>query len=358
MNPSQTITERPASPSEPSLVRNMLIEIWSTTLGREVTADDNFFEAGGDSLLALVTIEQINQRLGWQTNMGDLLRFQTIAKLSAEKAQPQAANAERALIRMSNPGARTPIVFIHAGGGMVDGYARLVRELGTDRGCYGLQSPLLLEAPGNVPESMEGLAALYADLLQDEFGDDDFHLFGSCGGGAICVELGRIAADRGLNLGKTVVVDGYLELHSTGEAPENELLVDFYDGVLRMSGTTGQFPAVTSQDADVEELMRYAAAAVFGTGMGSDERAEAFCRRVYASFLNAAHALAIYRPEPADVDMLMLLAGDNHTLDEWRSVITGELTVEVLQSEFHGQRLCIEEAPYLAARIIGYLDEE
>lgn len=358
MNPSQTITAQSASPSEPSLVRHMLLDIWSTTLKHEVTADDNFFEAGGDSLLALVTIEQINQRLGWRINMGDLLRFQTIAKLSAEKAQPQVANTECALIRMSNQGARTPIVFVHAGHGMVDGYGRLVRELGTDRGCYGLQSPLLIEGAGNVPESMEGLAALYADLLQDEFGEDEFHLFGSCAGGAICVELGRIAADRGLNLGKTVVVDGYLELHSTGAMPENELLVDFYDGILRMSGTTEQYPAVTPQDADMEQVLRNSAAAMFGTSMGFDERVEAFCRRLYTSYLNAAHALTTYRPEPADVDLLMLLARDNYTLDDWRSVITGELTAEVLQSEFYGQRLCIEEASYLAARTIDYLGEE
>lgn len=56
--------------------------------------------------------------------MGDLMRFQTIAALSEEKAQPQAANNETALIRMSNQGSRTPIVFVHGGHGMVDGYGQ------------------------------------------------------------------------------------------------------------------------------------------------------------------------------------------------------------------------------------------
>ncbi|MFE3071904.1 alpha/beta fold hydrolase [Streptomyces sp. NPDC059247] len=358
MNAAETAVTVSAGPSRPSLVHHMLQDIWSTTLKREVGADDNFFEAGGDSLSALVVVEQINQRLGWRINMGDLLRFQTIAGLAAEKAQPQAANSERALIRMSDGGDGTPLVFVHAGHGMVDGYGRLVRELGTGRPCYGLQSPLLTEGAENVPDSIQGLAEHYADLLQDEFGDDEFHLLGSCAGGAICVELGRIAADRGLGVGRTVVVDGYLEPDSTAPMSEAELLVDFYDGLLRMSGTTDQYPAMTSEDVDLERVLRYSAAAMFGTDLGYDERAEAFCRRLYASFLATAHALSSYRPEPADVDLLMLFAKDNDTLGQWRSVITGELTAEVLRSDFYGQRLCIEEAAYVAARTVDYLGEE
>ncbi|WP_432124431.1 phosphopantetheine-binding protein [Streptomyces sp. C10-9-1] len=358
MNAAETVAAPSAGPVEPSLVQHILLDVWSAMLRHEVTVHDNFFQAGGDSLLALATIENINQRLGWQLNMGDLLRFQTIAELAAEKAQPQAANAEHALIRMSNPGPRTPIVFVHAGLGMVDGYGRMVRELGTDRACYGLQSPLLVKGAENVPDSYQGLAEVYADLLQDEFGEDEFHLFTSCGGGAICLELGRIAADRGLGIGRTVVVDGYLELDSTGETPEDELMVVFHDDILRMSGTTDRFPAITPQEAELEQVLRTTAAAMLGGRAGSDERAVAFCRRLYASFLTNARGLTAYRPEPVDVDLLMLFAKDNDTLGQWRSVVTGELTAEVLRSEFYGQRLCIEEAPYLAARTIDYLGEK
>jgi hypothetical protein len=133
--------------------------------------------------------------------------------------------------------------------------------------------------------------------------------------------------------------------------------VDFYEGLLRMSGTTGQYPAMTPRDADLERALRNSAAAMFGTGLGFDERAEAFCRRLYTSYVSTARALESYRPEPADVDLLLLLAKDNYTLDGWSSVVKGELTAEVLDSEFYGQRLCIEEAPYLVARTLDYLGE-
>ncbi|WP_435059920.1 phosphopantetheine-binding protein [Streptomyces sp. bgisy060] len=357
MNAAQTAVLPSAEPAAPSLVRQILLDIWSSTLRHDVTEHDNFFRSGGDSLTALVTIEQINQRLGWQLNLGDLMRFQTVAELSAERARPQAANTETALIRMSNQGARTPIVFVHAGHGMVDGYGRLVRELGMDRACYGLQSPLLVEGVESVPDDIQGLAGLYADALQDEFGEDEFHLFGSCAGGALCLEINRIAADRGLTIGRTIVVDGYLARDSEGVMSEDELIVDFYEGLLRMSGTTERFPAMSPRDADLPLALRNSAAAMFGAGLGFDERAEGFCRRLHSAFVSTARAWESYRPEPVDVDLLLLLAQDNHTLGDWSSVVRGELTAEVLDSEFYGQRLCIEEAPNLVARTTDYLGE-
>src|SRR5689334_5564975 len=103
------------SPSESqSLVEQILQEIWNTMLNRTDTKpSDSFFEIGGDSLLALVTIEQINQRLGWKLDMSDLLRYPSVRALAANKATPQMANTERALVRMRTGGSRTPIIFIH-----------------------------------------------------------------------------------------------------------------------------------------------------------------------------------------------------------------------------------------------------
>lgn len=205
---------------------------------------------------------------------------------------------------------------------------------------------------------MAGLAELYSDLLQDEFGDDEFHLFGCCGGGAISVELGRIATERGLNLRKTIIVDGYLDLHSTGPMSETELLIDFHNSPWSDLTAAEPAAAMTEQNVDIDAVMRHAAVALFGTSMGLDQRAEAFCRRMWVAFQHAANALTIYRPEPVDVDVLLLLAKDNFTLDDWRTVITGELTAEVLDSDFHGQRLCTNEAAYLVGRTLDYLGKE
>ncbi|MGW7432855.1 thioesterase domain-containing protein [Streptomyces sp. NPDC054861] len=341
-----------------SLVEQALVEIWKTTLDRpSVGLDDDFFTTGGDSLLALVTIEQINQRLGWSLNMGDLLRYRTISALSANKAQLQAANTERSVIRMSNQGSRTPLLFIHPGLGLVDGYARLVRLLGTDRGCYGLQSPHISAV--DVPDDMREIAELYADLIEDEFGEDDFHLVGACAGGVISYEIARIAEERGLGLRKLVIVDGYLDGSGDAGDPEDDAarLVEFRDDVLRVVDPHTAHPPLTPADATREGVYREITTVLFGAEAADAGQATQFAERLHKAFRTTARALETHHPEPLDVDALMLLAKDNETLPHWRSVITGELTTEVMDSDEHGVRLCVTDAAHIAARIDDFVGE-
>lgn len=338
-----------------SLVEQTLVETWKTTLDQpDIGPDDDFFTTGGGgSLLALVTIEQINQRLGWALNMGDLLRFRTIRAISANKALLQAANTERTVIRMSNQGSRTPLLFIHPGFGLVDGYARLVRLLGSDRGCYGLQSPHISGI--DVPDRMEDLALLYADLIEEEFGEDDFHLVGACAGGVIGYEIARIAEERGLGLRKLVIVDGYLD-GSGSHNDEAVRLVEFRDDVLRLVAPHTVHPQLAAADATREGVFGEISAVLLGARAAAEGNTR-FAERLYKAFRTTARALEDYRPAPQDVDALMLLAQDNETHPAWRAAITGELTAEVMNSASYGVRLCVTDAAEIAARIDDFVGE-
>ncbi|MEV4944190.1 phosphopantetheine-binding protein [Streptomyces sp. NPDC053755] len=358
MSARQTAPEESEVAPGQSLVEQALVEIWKTTLDRpSVGPDDDFFATGGDSLLALVTIEQINQRLGWSLNMGDLLRHRTIRALSAHKALLQAANTERSVIRMSNQGSRTPLLFIHPGLGLVDGYARLVRLLGTDRGCFGLQSPHISAV--DVPDDMRAIAEQYADLIEDEFGEDDFHLVGACAGGVIGYEIARIAEERGLGLRKLVIVDGYLDGSADPGDAEDEAarLVEFRDDVLRVVDPHTTHPPLAPADATREGVYREITAVLFGAEAAGAGAATRFAERLHKAFRTTARALETHRPEPLAIDALMLLAKDNETLPHWRSVITGRLTTEVMDSDEHGVRLCVTDAAHIAARIDDFVGE-
>ncbi|MER8045620.1 thioesterase domain-containing protein [Streptomyces sp. NPDC094032] len=353
-----TIEESEVTPGQ-SLVEQSLVEIWKTTLDREtVTLDDDFFATGGDSLLALVTIEQINQRLGWSLNMGDLLRHRTIRKLCAAKALLQTAPTERSVIRMSNQGARTPLVFIHPGMGLVDGYGHVVRLLGSDRACYGIQSPHISDVA--VSDDLRELARQYADLIEDEFGEDDFHLVGACAGGVIGYEIARLAEERGLGLQKLVIVDGYLDGSRTGDeepGTEQARLVEYRYDMLRLIAPHTEHASLDPADAEHEKVYEEVAAVLFGAEAAAAPGATRFAERVYRAFRTNARALETYRPEPLDVDALMLLAKDNETVGQWRSAITGELTTEVMDSDSYGVGLCMTDAVDVAARIDDYVGE-
>lgn len=344
-----------------SLVEQSLVEIWNTMLERtDIATTDNLFESGADSLLALVAIEQINQRLGWTLNMGDLISYPTIRDLTANKALHQAANTERMIVRMSNRGSRTPIVFIHPGLGLVAGYARLVRLLGADRGCYGVQSPRLMQSNGpHLPDSIEAMAALYTDLIEDEFGEDEFHLVGACAGGAIALEIAKLAAERDLGMRTLVLIDSYLWNATADEMTEQAILTSFREDVLRTAVSDDTVPPEGLTDADPAAVFRDVSMSLFGAEVGhADGAGTQFVQRLYDSYRATYTALGNYSPSPgaAPLDALLLLSQDNDTLDGWRGLIKGELTTGAVDDDRFGL-LYITKAAELAEHIGAYLGE-
>jgi aryl carrier-like protein len=68
--------EQPRTPAERTLVA-----IWREVLGREVRMRENFFEAGGDSVLA-IRVAAKARRAGLAVSVGSLFRHQTVVELA------------------------------------------------------------------------------------------------------------------------------------------------------------------------------------------------------------------------------------------------------------------------------------
>ncbi|KNY24966.1 non-ribosomal peptide synthetase [Pseudobacteroides cellulosolvens] len=60
-----------------------IAEIWGEVLGfQELNIHDNFYELGGDSILAAKIVNRINSRIGTEISVADLLISQTVAELA------------------------------------------------------------------------------------------------------------------------------------------------------------------------------------------------------------------------------------------------------------------------------------
>jgi thioesterase domain-containing protein len=304
-----------------------------------------------------VTIAQINPRLGWTLDVSDLLRYSSVRALAANKALPQAASSERVIVRMSSSGSRTPIIFIHPMTGLVFAYSKLVHHLGNDRGCYGIQSPIYMES--SVPDSIEGIAELYADLIVDELGEADFHLVGWSAGGTIALELAKLAPVKGLGLQKLVLVDSFLwnALPHGNDSPlwttEQGVLGEFHDNVLAQVPHAGDDRTMPA-DGDPTAVFQELSAAVFG--VDADRAGDAgiqFVQRLYHVYRANYRAVSAYRPVPVEAAALLLLGAENDTLEAWRTVMRGGLTVDPLGGDHYGL-LREPEAAKIAAQIDAY----
>lgn len=68
-----------------TLVEQQLAQIWGRELGiNKMSVHDNFYDLGGDSIVAIKIANSINQSLGKKVTINDLLQYTTIFELSKE----------------------------------------------------------------------------------------------------------------------------------------------------------------------------------------------------------------------------------------------------------------------------------
>jgi hypothetical protein len=76
-----------------------VIDIWSTVLARPIQRDDNFFEVGGHSLLAVKVFRLLGERVDVPLALTDIFRFPNArllgAHIAALRGEPGPANGLR-----------------------------------------------------------------------------------------------------------------------------------------------------------------------------------------------------------------------------------------------------------------------
>lgn len=116
-----------------------LASIWIELLGlTDVGVHDDFFDLGGDSLLAVEMLTMIHDRLGLDLPLGALAQTRTIADLDAVISGDPSA-VWRSLVPLRVEGDRVPLFVGHGGSGNVGSFPKLAAALSPQQPCYGLQ---------------------------------------------------------------------------------------------------------------------------------------------------------------------------------------------------------------------------
>jgi thioesterase domain-containing protein/aryl carrier-like protein len=335
---------------------------------KHVEYTDNFFEIGGDSLLALVVIEQIKQRLGWEIDLAELLRYPTIEEFNSHLSQPKMASSEKTLIRMSKRGDASPIIFIHPVSGLIFAYSKLVKNLGQERGCYGIQSLAFKNAEGLT--TIQKMAEAYADIIYGEIGEEEFNLCGWSLGGILGYELARIASNKDLNLQKIIMIDSYSSLiHSLPSVPLNEedILKEFYCDLIAQITTeksTAKKVSNALNDSDLSSysggrvtVFRELSKALFGNNLqDSKDAGIQFIRQLFETYNRNIYALSAYQAMPADVSCLLLHSLENDTVDSWKKLVKGKFDSIALDGN-HYDLMGEKYAMLIAEHIRAYIDQ-
>eukprot|EP00743_Colponemidia_sp_Colp-15_P007458 GILK01008059.1.p1 GENE.GILK01008059.1~~GILK01008059.1.p1 ORF type:complete len:1562 (+),score=291.15 GILK01008059.1:268-4686(+) len=175
-----------------------LAEIWCELLGVDnVLPSDNFFDLGGDSLLAAQLHSAITQRL-WVTlplhammssslrQLAQAIDMQSLVASKVERSLP----LELVELHKAEHENFKPVFVVHPVGGTIFFYRDLAKLIGKHATVYGIQSQGIFE--GKEPlTTVEAMAARYIECIKAVQPVGPYQLIGGSFGGTIAFEMSR-----------------------------------------------------------------------------------------------------------------------------------------------------------------------
>jgi surfactin synthase thioesterase subunit/acyl carrier protein len=186
----------------------VLTPIWQRVLQlSSIRVNDNFFDLGGDSSLALQLFNEIAEVCGRELPPVTIYQAPTIAALAALLEQP--ATPRFPALVLLRPGAKEPPVFIaHGLGGSVIDFFQPVRHIETDHPIYGLQARGIdgLDEP---LERIEDMAEFYLHAIKELQPRGPYVFVGYSLGGLVALEMAQRLLANGEKVALLAMLDAY-----------------------------------------------------------------------------------------------------------------------------------------------------
>ena len=205
-----TDTQVAPSLDESRLADNDLVKeltnLWERLLRTApVSLDDDFFEKGGDSLLVMEMLSELEWRTGLTIPSSILFEATTIRQL-VQKLSDRQNLRPKYLVEINSSGDRQPLIFFH---GHFHGFGQSAMTLAK---FLGADQPLLVVAPHGtgdepIPHSIEAMAADRLSLIMKAQPEGPYRLAGVCLGGIVAFEVARMLVAAGKEVEIVVLLD-------------------------------------------------------------------------------------------------------------------------------------------------------
>jgi acyl carrier protein len=184
-----------------------LVSIWEEVLGvRPIGIKDDFFELGGDSLLAVQLFERIEQECGKMLGLATLFAGATIEQMAAALGEEAQLQTRTPLVTVQAGGSRTPFFFLHGewkGGALYT--LELAHHLGAEQPFY-LLPPYKFDGLV-VPPTFEAMAVAHLATLRQVQPEGPYLLGGYCNGALMAYEMARQLHAQGQTIDLLLLID-------------------------------------------------------------------------------------------------------------------------------------------------------
>ncbi|TVL91461.1 MupA/Atu3671 family FMN-dependent luciferase-like monooxygenase [Streptomyces sp. SAJ15] len=226
------------------LTEMRLAVLWEDVLGtRSLGVRDDFFHLGGNSVLAVMLLAEVERQFGRRLSLATLIQGPTIAEM-ARTLDQKGDTGRRSLIRL-RPGGETPLYLLPGAGGNLVYFHELVGALPERLAVQGLQPSFTqdIAAATLVPE----LADQYLPLVLENQPEGPYHFVGHSFGGHIAMEL----AARLRRLGKEVGLVGLVD--TAAPLPERREHFDDWDQAAWLATLARVFARIFRRELELGE---------------------------------------------------------------------------------------------------------
>ena len=191
----------------------LIAEIWERILEIEkISVQDDFFEIGGHSLVAVQAMTQLEQKTGKRLPLASLFEAPTIEKLAKLVDTDVRAFAYDSLVAIKPNGKKTPLYIVHGFGMNVLLFNNVAKNMDPEQPVFALQAKgLNASTIDNSLESMEDIAAYYISEIVHQNPNGPYALAGYSFGGIVAFEMAKQLEAMGKEVKMVAMFDTYAD---------------------------------------------------------------------------------------------------------------------------------------------------
>jgi acetoacetyl-CoA synthetase len=274
--------------------------LWERVLDfSPVGADDDFFELGGDSLLALQLFHEIERATGRSLPITAIYEAATPRRLAMllDSAEPASFSPLVAV----RPGTSEPLFVFHGVGGNVVELQRFGRLIDTDHPVIAVQAKGV-DGGGEPLDRMEQMVDFYLPALRARQPRGPYYLAGYSFGGLLAMEVARRLRARGETIALLLFIDSFAHQNTFPKSARQ---------IVRLRTVLKAFRALPPREAlraTVTRLRGEAAPINHAGQLFADDPVAASATALRKVYDAANLALAHFRPLPYAGDIVFLRA--------------------------------------------------
>ena len=194
--------------------------IWKEVLGlKEIDRNDDFFELGGNSMLAVKMMSEIEKQFGSRFPLSILLKNPTIARLAKRIIAKDEVELWKTIVPLKTNGNKTPVYLIHGAGLNVLLFNSLTKYFDEEQPVYAIQA-YGLNGESEIPTTIEEIAAKHIEEILENDAVGPFAIAGYSLGGYIAFEMAKQLKEAGKEIYFLGLIDSYAyNKHRTNSDP-------------------------------------------------------------------------------------------------------------------------------------------